>query len=591
MMKIKIILIVLSLLQINITHQTTQKELSVNNLETMEIGETISIKQDGYIEVNQIENNLGLTNETMVTANAGTNMVNFNISTRSLSFESFNPDSYFKRTPTNQTQNVVSADFSIEENIDINTYVGEVDGHQVSFSDGYISDGNPVVNVPVEIPGGGGDPNDNRQLITNPKTDGYLRTGKTIAKYHNVYNNVDGYLYTILSYGTGFMEGPNLMVTAGHCVYGDPTVKDFDDGLNNPRFPDELEFYPGVNGDEEVLEEEDYEYYAEGFVINLNTDYYLNRNANSDWAAIELDRNIGERTGWYGKISNFYTEGSYIKSNGYPTDKDNTQWYSEGKILEKMNDYKIYTDVYGVGGQSGSAYHINYNSGSYVSGILTHNHTEDNWVTICGTSGVYFNDFIYHYLNSFVTNHNVVYEVATIQPSDYNFADAYPTDSNTGTNFITHNLGDISFRTRRYRTGYIQQEYIVMSCVKTDITYAWIEYEFDIPVYKIDVELTHWREYSNEWLDKDSGVSKLQLWHDDVWWNPFDEEGWVDYFDLLSDETALPRDRTNPTLYTIEFEEPVSGFRFYSSINSPRVSSNNRGRVCIGDMTIYTYAS
>lgn len=37
MMKIKIILIVLSLLQINITHQTTQKELSVNNLETMEI--------------------------------------------------------------------------------------------------------------------------------------------------------------------------------------------------------------------------------------------------------------------------------------------------------------------------------------------------------------------------------------------------------------------------------------------------------------------------------------------------------------------------------------------------------------------------
>lgn len=185
----------------------------------------------------------------------------------------------------------------------------------------------------------------------------------------------------------------------------------------------------------------------------------------------------------------------------------------------------------------------------------------------------------------------MVYEVATIQPSDYNFADAYPTDSNTGTNFITHNLGDISFRTRRYRTGYIQQEYIVMSCVKTDITEAWIEYEFDIPVYKIDVELTHWREYSNEWLDKDSGVSKLQLWHDDVWWNPFDEEGWVDYFDLLSDETSLPRDRTNPTLYTIEFEEPVSGFRFYSSINSPRVSSNNRGRVCIGDMTIYTYAS
>ena len=175
-----------------------------------------------------------------------------------------------------------------------------------------------------------------------------------------------------------------------------------------------------------------------------------------------------------------------------------------------------------------------------------------------------------------------------LSPSSYGFADAYPTDDLTRNSYKTHvSSSGFPFKTRRYRTGFIQGEYVVMSCIKTNITEAFIEYAFNTPVYRIDVELTHWREYSNEWLDKNSGISELQTWHVKDWWNPFDSSRWIQKFDLLSDQTALPRDRTNPTTYTIEFATPVMGFRFYSKINAPAYSTSNRGRVCIGDMKIY----
>ena len=49
--------------------------------------------------------------------------------------------------------------------------------------------------------------------------------------------------------GTGFLEGPDLLVTAGHCLYGDVTNSgDYEDHINNPRFADEIYYYPARNG-------------------------------------------------------------------------------------------------------------------------------------------------------------------------------------------------------------------------------------------------------------------------------------------------------------------------------------------------------
>lgn len=63
---------------------------------------------------------------------------------------------------------------------------------------------------------------------------------------------------------------------------------------------------------------------------------------------------------------------------------------------------------------------------------------------------------------------------------------------------------------------------------------------------------------------------------------------WTRKIDLLSPETNLSQDRSQPKTYIINFTDPVTSFRFFSQINSPTTSSNNRGRICIGDMNIYT---
>lgn len=249
--------------------------------------------------------------------------------------------------------------------------------------------------------------------------------------------------------------------------------------------------------------------------------------------------------------------------------------------MKKDNSYRYTTNVYGVGGQSGSAYFMTNSTGTYVWGILTHNYTYDNWKTISGTSGVFFNNFIFHYLNSFVTYHNYEHLAATILPTDYGFADAYPTDDYTRTNYTTHILSSgFQFQTRRYRTGYIHNEYVVMSPFRNGITEAFIEYKFDVPVSKIEVDLAHWRSLSHEWTYASNCTAVLRI--------PNGSGGYTTVLDLLSSSTNLPTDRTNPTTYTIEFSTPVYSFQFYMKSKRININDNNRGRICIGNLKIYT---
>ena len=65
MMKINVILMIFSLLQINITSQTVRKDFEIDTFETMEIGDTVAIKQDGYIEVDSNQNYEASTAETV----------------------------------------------------------------------------------------------------------------------------------------------------------------------------------------------------------------------------------------------------------------------------------------------------------------------------------------------------------------------------------------------------------------------------------------------------------------------------------------------------------------------------------------------
>ena len=193
--------------------------------------------------------------------------------------------------------------------------------------------------------------------------------------------------------------------------------------------------------------------------------------------------------------------------------------------------------------------------------------------------------------NETITTMAKPYQILTtkdITSADFGFPESYPTSNNIRDNYQRHYLGNgFSFRIRRYRTGYIQSEYIVMSCIKTGITEAFLEFAFDFPITRIDVDMSHWREAESEWLDSSTGISELQIWHEGNQALPNDPSGWIQHFDFLSSSANMSRDRTNPSQYSIYFSQPVFGFRFYSKVNNPMTSQTNKGRICIGDMTLY----
>lgn len=162
----------------------------------------------------------------------------------------------------------------------------------------------------------------------------------------------------------------------------------------------------------------------------------------------------------------------------------------------------------------------------------------------------------------------------TIAPDEYNFPDAYSSNEIVA----EHNISDFNFTTKRLRTGYIHDEFIVLSPIRRGFNEAYIEYIFDTPIVKLDMKLAHWREYSSEQLDKSNGLAVLQ---------EFKNGNWVTKLDLLSDDTNLTRDRSNPDSFTVEFTEPTSRIRFYAKTNTTPTNDNNKGRICIGDLAFY----
>lgn len=368
--------------------------------------------------------------------------------------------------------------------------------------------------------------------------------------------------------GTGFMMGPNLLVTAGHAVYDDVTS----DKKFNPEFAVEVNVYAGINGEKPKPE---YLYYAESKVISIQKEYYETKHENYDWAVIELDRNLGDETGIYGKIENWYEKGSSIYSYGYPDSDDDelkrTMWEAHGTITGKKDSLYL-SDIDNTRGQSGSPIFMTHKNGEiYVCGILIGENNVTNFIKP-------FNSFIYHYLNSFVAYHNFLHRVATILPTDYGFADSYPTSDSIRTNYRTHKLSNgFTFKTRRYRTGYIHNEYVVMSPFRVNIDEAFIEYTFDFPVSYIKVYLCHWRSLTNEWTSNLTCDAVLRV------------KNGNDYetvFDLI--EADLPRSRVQPTAYTIVFDNPVYSFEFYMKSKQYCTNESNRGRVCIGTMQVFS---
>ena len=513
-----------------------------------------------------LDNNLEVTRQKVSLTNSdyiSANMVNYNISTKTTTYEYFDSNSYPKRNST-LSKNVSFLSKNIK---DVNSSKNEI-GYSAQSLMG------PLQSVTIHG-------TDDRNLVSNPQSWPYRATVKIETTYFNIWSNADSKYHDRSFISTGFLEGPNLLVTAGHCVFGDVTKEytasngkinsDFEDNIENPRFPDIVKIYAGVNGYSEISSS--YKYYAEAFIINIQKEYYENPTQDYDWAAIQLDRDLGNIIGYYDKISNWYEVNHSVYSYGYPGDKPSTMWEVCGNLNGKTT-YTYHYDLDTAGGQSGSPiFMVDNNGQTYVCGIHTFGNSSYSGGTI-------INSFIYHYLNSFIKYHNYEHKVGTIAPTDYGFADSYPTSDYLRYNFVSHNTSSgLHFETRRYRTGFINNEYVVMSPFRKNIMEAFIEYRFDVPVSKIEVDLAHWRELYKEWTysSECDAVVRCKILGINV-----------TLFNLLSDSTNLPTDRTHPTTYVISFPIPVYSFEFYMHSKVQHFNDYNRGRVCIGNMNVYT---
>lgn len=384
--------------------------------------------------------------------------------------------------------------------------------------------------------------------------------GKVVSCF-NIYNkSINSYVKQYYM-STGFLVGKDIVLSTAHSIFMDVTINEYNDNIYNPTFADEVYF---------ILDNED--------DINVNRIYidvsYYNETKN-DWSILKIDEEIGSKYGYFNLASNFNFYDSTICISGYSIEDTSnlTKLYGNIKFI---NGNEYMSQIKTKEGQSGSPYIIQLDHKYYVIGI--HSGLSIINDSIYYSRGLIIDDKLLNFIASFNSN-EIFFD---IKPTDYDYEDAYPIDYSTMNFFKTHNLENgLTFRTRRYRTGYIHNEFIVMSPIRYELNdrRAFIEYNFSRPLTKINVELSMWRDVSKEYLSSKNGNVMLQI--------P-DAYDWKNYFDLLSSEVNLPTNRNNTKIYTIKFNEPIYNFRFYSEYFGTSFASNaNRGRICIGNMRIY----
>ncbi len=541
--------------------------LLINGIAVTFVGKNVDISslEQSFEKENNPINFLNYKNDVDVEVpRTEFNIVSKDLNTGATNFINFDQDFYEYRQYAYDTPETRSE--LDERNINIEVKTVDRIGFDVQYTKGYcplLSNGSDSNNRDLF---------DERTDVTDTTIWPYRATGYVRARFDVINNNtgLTSYRYTG---GTGFLEGPDLMVTAGHVIFNDQTSsyydennilhEEFDDYLDNPKLADEIIFYPAKN--------ENYLPYGSVLAERVYIEKRLYLGQGGDWGCCKLSSPIGYTTGWYGKMSNFYIEDYDFDTYGYPGDFNGKMCKAPAHLKDYENDTGVYrTDLFTSGGHSGGPYQAVIDDEGYVIGIHTYG------VGNLYSGGPMINSFMFAFMNSFVA---ASHTKKTIIPTDYGFSDSYMTGIYYQQNYVNSYASGFTFMTRRFRTGYIHNEYIVMSPIKTGITRAYLEYRFTIPVNRIDVELAYWRSPSLELLTPSTGLAELQL--------PASSDIWIEEVDLLSD-ISMPTDRTHPTLFTFIFDEPVFRFRFYSEIFSPMTSDSNRGRICIGDMTIWS---
>lgn len=156
-------------------------------------------------------------------------------------------------------------------------------------------------------------------------------------RWENDINN-DGIVDQNIEWGSGYIVGPNTVVTAGHCVTN-----------GGEKWIEKLTVFPQFNGS----------YSTGGYNVKkviCPIQYVDNKTPDYDWAILTIDGNIGEQTGWLGfritdnLLEKNITVSGYKKLDGdlYPV-----LYKHSGKITDVI-DGKIFYNASTISGQSGS---------------------------------------------------------------------------------------------------------------------------------------------------------------------------------------------------------------------------------------------
>lgn len=160
------------------------------------------------------------------------------------------------------------------------------------------------------------------------------------------------------NYGTGWMLGPDLVLTAGHVVYNR--------GQN--RWANVQGVSIGANGNERP--------YGTCNVVNMYTvlGYSRDGSDNYDYGAIKVDCESGRTTGWMGLSTTEHENpnGQLVEISGFPNEKSGELWSDRDPIV-RNNTYRLYSSTVATGGQSGAPmWQTREGCGTCSIGIFTH---------------------------------------------------------------------------------------------------------------------------------------------------------------------------------------------------------------------------
>lgn len=180
----------------------------------------------------------------------------------------------------------------------------------------------------------------------------------------------------VISFGTGFMVGHRVMVTAGHCIWSS----------QYRSYPTQIRIFPRYDqyraNPATILNETDF-YYAKAWV--LSSRYAVTEGTpdkNYDWCYLTLFSPIGKTiTGTYGiATKNGTIEDKEVILSGYPHDSLNYpteifHQYKSNGIMNSISDYRVSHNCSTRKGHSGSALSsVNYVAwGIHTTGAVTYN--------------------------------------------------------------------------------------------------------------------------------------------------------------------------------------------------------------------------